>query len=158
MQPPSRLDLDLALCDRPFAPYPLLAQWSGGDWAAEAHFIGRMRGVGERGQDLQALEVEHYPGMTERMLEALAREEAARGGARRILLRHCVGQVAPGEAIVLLAVAAERRGQAIETCRRLLERLKHDAPFWKKEVGPAGQHWVRTNSGYEPSSGPLAPL
>ena len=146
--------LDLALELRPFSPLEALLHWhqqlaalEGGLPAAEHHFIGRMRGWDGACQPLAALELEHYPGMTEAQVGRLAAACAERHAVRAVLLRHRVGLVAPGEAIVLLAVAADRRGPAHRCGQELLEALKHEAPFWKKELRPDGSGtWVQGNT------------
>ena len=107
-----------------------------------------MRGWNAAGDALAALELEHYPGMTESQLERLAAAAAARHAVRAVLVRHRVGRVQPGEAIVLVAVAADRRGPAQRCCQELLEALKHEAPFWKKEVGGGLGRWVEGNTAY----------
>jgi molybdopterin synthase catalytic subunit len=108
--------------------------------------VGRVRNTTAEGRPLEALELEHYPGMTETQLERLAREAAARHGALAVLVRHRVGRVEPGEAIVLVAVAADRRGPAQRCCQELLEALKHEAPFWKREWSAGGGTWVMGNT------------
>ena len=145
--------LQIALHGDAFDPIAALAAWQHElalrlpePPAAESHFIGRVRGRNSDGQPLQALELEHYPGMTETQLERLAREAAARHGALAVLVRHRVGRVEPGEAIVLVAVAADRRGPAQRCCQELLEGLKHEAPFWKREWSGSGGAWVMGNT------------
>ncbi|WP_399237595.1 molybdenum cofactor biosynthesis protein MoaE [Synechococcus sp. CS-1328] len=152
----SSTTLSIALEAWPFDPFAVLRPWSTGSAAAaEAHFIGRVRGWSAAGEPLAALELEHYPGMTEAQLERLAAAAAARHAVRAVLVRHRVGRVQPGEAIVLVAVAADRRGPAQRCCQELLEALKHDAPFWKKEVGVAGQgRWVDGNTPLEEPAPP----
>jgi len=119
--------------------------------AAEAHFIGRVRATTASGEPLQALELEHYPGMTEMQLAQLSQDCRRRHGAVAVLVIHRVGRILPGEAIVLVAVAADRRGPAQRCVQELLERLKHDAPFWKREwsCGEGGSGvgtWVTANT------------
>ncbi|MEB3165559.1 MAG: molybdenum cofactor biosynthesis protein MoaE [Cyanobacteriota bacterium] len=114
--------------------------------AATALFIGRVRGQAAGGRPLEALELEHYPGMTERQLHTLARACAERHGVAAVLVQHRVGRVLPGEAIVLVAVAADRRGPAQRCCQELLEALKHEAPFWKREWGGGVGTWVQGNT------------
>jgi molybdopterin synthase catalytic subunit len=116
--------------------------------AAESHFVGRVRGRDGEGRPLQALELEHYPGMTEGQLRRLAHEAAARHGALAVLVRHRVGRVEPGQAIVLVAVAADRRGPAQRCCQELLEALKHEAPFWKREWSGDEGRWVAGNTAF----------
>ncbi|MFM7265030.1 MAG: molybdenum cofactor biosynthesis protein MoaE, partial [Cyanobium sp.] len=115
--------------------------------AAESSFVGRVRHTTAESQPLEALELEHYPGMTERQLEQLARAAAQRHRALAVLVRHRVGRVTPGAAIVLVAVAADRRGPAQRCCKELLEALKHDAPFWKREWRADGSGtWLSGNT------------
>ena len=140
--------LAIALEAGPFDPFEALKSWSDGSEApAVTHFIGRVRGWSAAGEPLAALELEHYPGMTDAQLERLAAEAAVRHGVLAVLVRHRVGKVRPGEAIVLVAVAADRRGPAQRCCQELLEALKHEAPFWKKEVRVDGNgRWVEGNT------------
>ncbi|APD47965.1 molybdenum cofactor biosynthesis protein MoaE [Synechococcus sp. CS-602] len=114
--------------------------------AAEAHFIGRVRGINAAGEPLDALELEHYPGMTEAQIEHLAAAVSARHGLIHALVEHRVGRALPGEALVLVAVGADRRGPAQRGCQELLEALKHEAPFWKREwIGSSGR-WIEGNT------------
>ncbi len=145
--------LNLALQPEPFEPLAVLAPWQeelaaalGAPHAAESHFVGRVRATTAEGRPLQALELEHYPGMTERQLLALAGATAARHGVAGVLVRHRVGLVRPGEAIVLVAVAADRRGPAQRCAQELLEALKHEAPFWKREWSGGAGRWVQGNT------------
>ncbi|WP_438983006.1 molybdopterin synthase catalytic subunit [Vulcanococcus sp.] len=115
--------------------------------AAESLFIGRVRAEATDGSALEALELEHYPGMTERQLEQLAQGCGARHGARSCLIQHRIGRVLPGEAIVLVAIGADRRGPAQRCCQELLEALKHEAPFWKREWHTDGRStWITGNT------------
>jgi molybdopterin synthase catalytic subunit len=146
--------LAIALEPAPFEPLQALAAWHaalaaalGELPAAESHFIGRVRPTAAGGEALAALELEHYPGMTEAQLQALARAAATRHGAAAVLVHHRVGRVQPGEAIVLVAVAADRRGPAQRCGQELLEALKHEAPFWKREwLADGRSHWVQGNT------------
>lgn len=145
--------LQLSLHAEPFEPWALLADWEAscpqrcaGVPAATALFLGRVRGSTAAGEPLEALELEHYPGMTESQLERLARGCAERHGAGALRLAHRVGRVLPGEAIVLLAVAADRRGPAQRCCSELLEALKHEAPFWKREWSGGRGVWLEGNT------------
>jgi molybdopterin synthase catalytic subunit len=145
--------LTLHLHAEPFEPLEALAQWQreletalDARPAAESSFVGRVRGSTGAGSPLEALELEHYPGMTERQLEALARRAAAHPGVAAVLVRHRVGRVRPGEAIVLVAVAADRRGPAQRCSQELLEALKHEAPFWKREWSGGEGRWVPGNT------------
>jgi len=147
--------LTIQLRDQAFEPLEALAAWQrqrqepgggGGGAAAEAQFIGRVRGRTAAGEPLQALELEHYPGMTEAQLDRLARGCADRHDIAALLVIHRVGRLLPGEAIVLVAVAADRRGPAQRCGQELLEALKHEAPFWKREWSGGRGHWVQGNT------------
>ena len=137
----------------PFEPLEELAAWQellgsreGGAPAAECQFIGRVRGSTANGAPLEALELEHYPGMTETRLQEIACEGARRHGVEAVLLVHRMGRILPGEAIVLVAVAADRRGAAQRCCQELLEALKHEAPFWKREWSGGHGTWLTGNT------------
>ncbi len=145
--------IEVQILTGPFQPLEALAAWqqrhaAGGDDcpAAEAHFIGRVRGSTASGAPLEALELEHYPGMTEAQLQAIAAACAGRHGVGAVLVAHRVGRILPGEAIVLVAVAADRRGPALRCVAELLEDLKHHAPFWKREWSGGGGTWVAGNT------------
>ncbi|MEB3182824.1 MAG: molybdenum cofactor biosynthesis protein MoaE [Cyanobacteriota bacterium] len=147
------LRLTIGLASEPFAAPALLECWQGqlaalgAAAAAESLFIGRVRGTAADGSPLAALELEHYPGMTERQLQHLAAGCADRHGVQAVLLQHRVGRIAPGDVIVLVAVAADRRGPAQRCCLELLEALKHDAPFWKREwLADGRSHWLTGNT------------
>lgn len=104
-------------------------------------FIGVARDYNE-GQDIQILELEHYPGMTEKSIEGMidaAFKKFDILGARVI---HRVGPLAPLDNIVLVAVTSMHRGQSFLACEFLMDYLKTQAPFWKKEQTPNGSHWV----------------
>jgi molybdopterin synthase catalytic subunit len=110
--------------------------------AAEAHFIGRVRSTAAGGEPLEALELEHYPGMTEAQIERLAAAAAGRHGLCAVRVDHRVGRLAVGEAIVLVAVRADRRGPALRGLMELLEAIKREAPFWKREWCGGRGRWV----------------
>ena len=153
------LQLRIHLHAAPFQPAERLAEWHGllqsrgAGSAAEGLFIGRVRpsatareGPGA-GPPLAALELEHYPGMTERQLQQLAHDCTHRHGARSALVLHRVGRVLPGQAIVLVAIGADRRGPAQRCGQELLEALKHEAPFWKREWrGDGSGKWLSGNT------------
>ena len=141
------MDIAVRLLERPFDPLQVLSAWGRND-AAQAQFIGRVRGTGVDGAALRGLWLEHYPGMTEAVLGTICREEGARHGAGAALVWHRVGAVAVGEPIVLVATAGDGRGAALTSCQAILEALKHRAPFWKKELGQTRDHWVPGNRPY----------
>jgi molybdopterin synthase catalytic subunit len=110
---------------------------------AVASFIGTVRdrnggGAGE----VSAMELEHYPGMTERAIEAMIDEAARRFDVRAARVVHRVGPLLPGDQIVLVAVSSAHRGQAFQACEFLMDYLKTQAPFWKKETTAEGARWV----------------
>ncbi len=110
---------------------------------AVATFTGtvRDRNAGGPGQ-VQVLELEHYPGMTERCIEAIIDAAHTRFELRAARVVHRVGPMQPGEQIVLVAVSSAHRGQAFQACEFIMDYLKTQAPFWKKETTPYGAHWV----------------
>ncbi|MBL8343932.1 MAG: molybdenum cofactor biosynthesis protein MoaE [Rubrivivax sp.] len=110
---------------------------------AVASFIGtvRDRNGGQPGQ-VSAMELEHYPGMTERAIEAMIDEAQRRFDIRAARVVHRVGPLLPGDQIVLVAVSSAHRGQAFQACEFLMDYLKTQAPFWKKETTPEGARWV----------------
>ena len=108
---------------------------------AVASFVGTMRNNND-GAGVSAMELEHYPGMTERAIEAMIDEAVARFHLRAARVVHRVGPLLPGEQIVLVAVTAAHRGQAFEGCEFLMDYLKTQAPFWKKESTADGARWV----------------
>ena len=106
---------------------------------AVASFIGFVRGDG----GLTALTLEHYPAMTEAALRALADEAAARWSLGGVAIHHRVGRLVPGDPIVLVGCASPHRADALAGCAFLIDRLKTDAPFWKRESFADGREtWV----------------
>lgn len=143
----------VSLHSDPIDPCQQLEQWqaqlaasTGGLPAATSLFIGRVRGSTAGGAPLDALELEHYPGMTEAQLQRLAAACARRHPVAGVMVRHRVGLVLCGDAIVVVAVLADRRGPAQRCCQELLEALKHDAPFWKREWSSGVGAWVAGNT------------
>ncbi|TVQ87588.1 MAG: molybdenum cofactor biosynthesis protein MoaE [Chromatiaceae bacterium] len=104
-------------------------------------FVGQMRDFAEDGP-VHAMTLEHYPGMTERALAAIARAAAARWVLDGIRIVHRVGRLLPGEPIVLVAVTSHHRGEAFRACEFLIDYLKTRAPFWKREETATGARWV----------------
>ena len=94
------------------------------------------------GGGLQRMEIEHYPGMTERAIAAIEAEAVARWNLRDSLIIHRFGPLAVGEAIMMVATAAPHRGDAFAAAEFLMDYLKSRAPFWKREVTTAGAEWV----------------
>ena len=114
-----------------------------GGVGAVASFVGtvRDRNAGMAGE-VSAMELEHYPGMTESAIEAMIDEAARRFDIRAARVVHRVGLLQPREQIVLVAVSSAHRGQAFQACEFLMDYLKTQAPFWKKETTPDGARWV----------------
>lgn len=105
---------------------------------AVASFTGLVRGD----DGVTVLELEHYPGGTERALRALVDEAMARWALSAALIVHRVGRMAPGDRVVLVGTAAPHRAAALDACAFLIDRLKTDAPFWKREERGAEARWV----------------
>lgn len=110
-----------------------------GGAGAVVTFTGLVRDEGGR---LQAMEIEHYPGMTERAIAAIADQARDRWALSGLLVIHRHGRLAPGEAIMMVATAAPHRGDAFAAAEFLMDYLKSRAPFWKKEIGADGATWV----------------
>lgn len=106
-----------------------------------ASFIGVVRARSEAGA-LQAMTLEHYPGMTEKRLGEIEAEALARWPLTGSLIIHRHGRLLPGERIVLVATASSHRQAALESCQFLIDWLKTKAPFWKLEETASGSHWV----------------
>ena len=101
------------------------------------------------GGGLQAMEIEHYPGMTEKAIAGIAEEAAKRWSLADVLVIHRHGRLAPGENIMMVATAAPHRKDAFEAAEYLMDYLKSRAPFWKKEVTGEGADWVAAKAADE---------
>ena len=110
---------------------------------AVCSFVGtvRDRNAGSAG-DIQSLELEHYPGMTERAIEAMIDAAHARFDMLDARVIHRIGLLQPLDQIVLVAVTSAHRGQSFQACEFIMDYLKTQAPFWKKEQTAQGAHWV----------------
>ncbi len=104
-------------------------------------FLGTVRDLNE-GEQVAEMELEHYPGMTEKSLEAIVVQAKARWDIFEALVIHRVGPLQPLDQIVLVAVTSAHRGEAFDACEFIIDYLKTEAPFWKKEQTPAGARWV----------------
>lgn len=129
----------------PFDPGAELAQFAGraGDAGAIASFVGLVRG--EAGS-VDLLELEHYPGFTEQVVAAIGEEARHRFGLDHFAIVHRHGRLSPGEPIVFVAAAAPHRRAAFDAVDYLMDRLKTEAPFWKREHGPAGARWIEARA------------
>jgi molybdopterin synthase catalytic subunit len=131
----------ISLSEAPFDPGSLLNEFTRGrrEVGAVATFTGIARA--EAG-GAAILELEAYPGFTEAQIGKIADQARARFSLDDVMIRHRVGQIAPGEPIVFVATAAKHRRAAFEACDFLMDYLKSRAPFWKKEHGPDGERWI----------------
>ena len=102
-------------------------------------FTGLVRDNGGR---LAAMEIEHYPGMTERAIRAMMDQAVARWSLEDALVIHRHGRLSPQEPIMMVATAARHRADAFAAAEFLMDYLKSRAPFWKKEIGADGAEWV----------------
>ncbi|MBU1191490.1 MAG: molybdenum cofactor biosynthesis protein MoaE [Gammaproteobacteria bacterium] len=116
-----------------------------GSYGATAIFVGTMRDFNVS-DNVQSMTLEHYPGMTEKYLETISRTAAERWAVLDSLILHRVGDLAPNDPIVLVAVWSAHRKDAFEASRWLMEELKSKAPFWKKEKLADGERWVEKNT------------
>ena len=108
---------------------------------AVCSFIGTVRDRNE-GQSVSNMELEHYPGMTEKAIEAMIDEAFRRFDILGARVIHRVGLLQPTDQIVLVAVSSAHRGESFQACEFLMDYLKTQAPFWKKEQTPEGARWV----------------
>ena len=108
---------------------------------AVAAFVGTVRDRSD-GQGVSAMELEHYPGMTEQAIQAMIDDAMVRFDIFGVRIIHRVGTLQPQDQIVLVAVTSAHRGQAFQACEFLMDYLKTQAPFWKKEHTPEGARWV----------------
>jgi molybdopterin synthase catalytic subunit len=109
------------------------------DIGAIVTFTGTVR---DQDGAVEEMTLEHYPGMTERELSRIEAEAQARWPLQASLVVHRYGTLKPGDNIVLVVTASEHRDAAFDAAKFLMDYLKTSAPFWKRETGPAGSHWV----------------
>ena len=108
---------------------------------ALASFLGLVRDIND-GTSVSEMTLEHYPGMTEKALEAIVAEAKGRWDLYDVLVIHRVGPLRPCDQIVLVAVTSAHRGEAFAACEFIMDYLKTRAPFWKREATPEGARWV----------------
>ncbi|MGC3872940.1 molybdopterin synthase catalytic subunit MoaE [Halomonas sp. GXIMD04776] len=111
------------------------------DVGAVVCFTGLVRDFNES-PEVKALSLEHYPGMTEQALARIVSEAEQRWSLQDVRLIHRIGRLEPGDPIVLVAVASAHRRNAFEACDFIMDYLKTQAPFWKKEHTAGGHYWV----------------
>jgi molybdopterin synthase catalytic subunit len=97
--------------------------------------------------------LEHYPGMTEKALAAIVEQAHARWDIYDALIVHRIGKLLPTDQIVLVVVTSSHRGEAFAACEFIMDYLKTDAPFWKRESTPAGERWVEARDTDEKARG-----
>lgn len=111
------------------------------DIGAVVSFIGLVRDIND-GDTVSQLTLEHYPGMTEKSLSAIADQAKTRWNISDVLIIHRVGTLQPCDQIVMVVVAGGHRGDAFAACEFVMDYLKTEAPFWKKELTQDGERWV----------------
>jgi molybdopterin synthase catalytic subunit len=108
---------------------------------AIASFVGVVRDINDN-QSVATLELEHYPGMTERSITAIINQATERWSLIGVRVIHRIGKLAPTDQIVLVAVSSMHRAESFAACEFIMDYLKTQAPFWKKELTPTGESWV----------------
>lgn len=136
--------------DKPFEPYQRLLDYQveagfAGKYGATSVFVGSMREFNQ-GDNVSAMTLEHYPGMTEKYLQKISEEAANKWDILDSLIVHRVGEMLPNDPIVLVAVWSAHRAAAFDASRYLMEELKSRAPFWKKESLKDDTRWVDKNT------------
>ena len=106
-----------------------------------ATFTGYVR-ANNMSRDVHSMELEHYPGMTEKSIAAILDEAAQRWSLQAAIAVHRIGRLAPGDRIVWVGASSSHREAAFAACEFIMDYLKTRAPFWKKELGADGEHWV----------------
>lgn len=117
------------------------ARAGGARIGAVASFVGLVRDVND-GSGVATLTLEHYPGMTDKALAKIVTDAEARWRILDCTVIHRVGELKPTDQIVLVLIASSHRGDAFQACEFIMDYLKTDAPFWKKEITPEGARWV----------------
>lgn len=112
-----------------------------GKAGAVVSFIGLVRDLND-GDSIREMTLEHYPGMTEKALEIIETTARERWDLSDVVIIHRIGPLSPGDRIVFVAAASAHRKEAFRACEFMIDTLKTDAPFWKKEVTDNGTRWV----------------
>ena len=142
--------LHVTISGRPFDPATIEQRQrkalgeKGAVVGAQVSFVGLVRGKDESGATIDSLALEHYPGMTEKKLIEVAEQADKDHELLGIELHHRHGTLFPGDVIVVVSVASAHRKEAFAACREIVERLKTDVPFWKKETGTFGERWIES--------------
>jgi molybdopterin synthase catalytic subunit len=134
------------LLDKAFNPWDELQRYQGehllpGQIGATASFVGSMRDFNIN-ESVSMMTLEHYPAMTQLFLDNLCNESRQKYQLDDCLIIHRFGEIRPAEPIVLTVAWSAHRAQAFDACRFLMEELKSNAPFWKKEITEHGERWV----------------
>lgn len=139
--------MQIVISEQRIDPWQTLSQYPApAGYGATAIFIGTMRDFNQ-GDDVTAMFLEHYPGMTEKQLLNIVNEANQKWALEDCLLVHRVGEVKPQDTLVIVAVWSQHRGDAFDASRFIMETLKHQAPFWKRETLVSGEvRWVTSNS------------
>ena len=137
------------LLDKSFNPWDEIqrfqnAHLQSGQYGATASFVGTMRDFNIN-ESISHMRLEHYPAMTQHFLDKLCVQCKQQYALDDCLIIHRFGDILPGEPIVLTAAWSAHRAQAFDACRFLMEELKAQAPFWKKEVTEDGERWVHND-------------
>jgi molybdopterin synthase catalytic subunit len=137
------------LLDKSFNPWDEIqrfqnAHLQSGQYGATASFVGTMRDFNIN-ETIRHMRLEHYPAMTQHFLDKLCVQCKQQYALDDCLIIHRFGDILPGEPIVLTAAWSAHRAQAFDACRFLMEELKAQAPFWKKEVTEDGERWVHND-------------
>ncbi len=146
----------IRLCAQAFDPWREIAAYQQqmsrlkGKYGATSVFVGTMRDFNQ-GDEVQTLYLEHYPGMTEKQLQHIVEQAEQQWTLLDHLILHRIGAVVPDDTLVLVASWSTHRGDAFDASRFIMEALKKQAPFWKKETLASGEtRWVEKNSaGYQ---------
>jgi len=150
--------MSIALCEQAFDPWQALVDHQArqtalpGKYGATSVFVGTMRDFNQ-GDGVVGMTLEYYPGMTEKQLASIVEQANQQWALLDTLLIHRIGDVVPDDSLVLVAAWSAHRGDAFDACRFIMEALKKQAPFWKKERLASGEErWVESNSnGYQTS-------
>lgn len=143
--------MNVKICDTLFEPFSEIQSFQNqltlqGKFGATSIFIGTMRDFNE-GDDVQAMTLEHYEGMTQKQLCKIIEAAKSQWQILNCLIVHRVGEILPNEPIVLVCVWSAHRAEAFEACCYLMEELKANAPFWKHEKLATNQtRWVNKNT------------
>lgn len=139
--------MQIRVLGEPFDPWQELAAYEDahpelkGTVGGLATFVGSMRDF-NAGSEVEAMELQHYPGMTDKFLERVMQEAIKEWSLIDAMIIHRFGPLKPGDSIVLVAAWSAHRDEAFKACRYMIDELKTRAPFWKNETTTEGKRWV----------------